>query len=449
MRRLLGLSTFLLCLLPTSVGFAQGWLADRSRTEGPGFRVGDFELHPGIGAEVGWDSNLYFTEDSPTGGRQRVDSAILRITPHFMFSTIGAARRAEGEARDSGDSALPTVAFRGGVSASYYEFFADSNRRNVEINGGLRLTILPERPFNVTIYNEFQRSVRPFTENFSNASPARIGNQAGIDLVAQTDGGIVAFRLSYNFGLDFFEDSQFQFGNSFTHRVTLQETFRFLPSTAIVHDTTFEYQDYMSERSSAAPTQLNDNARLRTRIGLNGSLTENISLLGMIGYAAGFYGVNPAVPGYRQDFDSIIAQVELRWQIVEGTRLSIGYDRDFYSSFVGNYYSRDRGYVNFQATIGGSFLLGVDAEVSFLDFGSIIGPSGTIIDLTNGRREDIRVGAGVFSEYRITDWLGVNASARYSGGFTDYQYSSAVTGSFIDPAQFNKFEVFGGVRVFY
>jgi hypothetical protein len=437
MRRLLGLSTFLLTVLPTGVLFAQA-------STGPGFRVGDFELHPGIGAEIGWDSNLFYTEDN---GR-RVDSAILRITPSFSFSTLTAPRRTEGEARDSATSTPPVVAFRGGVSAAYYEFFADSNRRNVELAGNLRLTILPERPFNVTIYEDFQRSVRPFTENGGGVSPARIGNQAGVDFVAQTDGGVVSFRLGYNFGLDFFEDARFQFGNSMAHRVTLQETFRFLPNTAIVHDTTFEYQDYFTDRSTASPVQLNDSARLRSRIGLNGALSENVSLMAMVGYAAGFFGRSTAIPGYQQDYDSIVAQAEVRWQIVEGTRLSIGYDRDFFPSFLGNYYSRDRGLVNFQATIG-SFALTVSADVGFMDFGAIVGPTGGIIDASNGDRTDVRVGASLGGEYRFTDWLALYASARYQGAFTGYQYNAALTGGFIDPAGFNKFEVFGGVRVFY
>ena len=45
-----------------------GWLADRDSTQGPGFRVGDLELHPGIGVEVGYDSNLYYSDDNPPPG---------------------------------------------------------------------------------------------------------------------------------------------------------------------------------------------------------------------------------------------------------------------------------------------------------------------------------------------------------------------------------------------
>src|SRR5690242_19842930 len=33
------------------------WLRDRQYTEGIGIRTGDFELHPGVAGEIGYDSN--------------------------------------------------------------------------------------------------------------------------------------------------------------------------------------------------------------------------------------------------------------------------------------------------------------------------------------------------------------------------------------------------------
>lgn len=457
MRRLLlaALAAFVpvVAIAPGSAEAQNAWLADRARSEGPGFRVGDFELHPGIGVEVGWDSNLYYTEDNPDPTMRtdtgRVDTGILRVTPHFLFSTIGSARRSEGEGRDDTGGSPPTVAFRGGISAAYYEFFADPNRRNLDINGSLRLQVLPERPFSFTIWDTFTRGIRPFTENFrAGASMARINNTAGLDLAFQTDGGVVQVRAGYTFGLDFFEDSAFQYGNSITHNVTLQESFRFLPQTAIIHDTVVSIQDYISVPLDA-PSLVNDNIRLRSRLGINGAITENITLQAMVGYGAGFYPqVSVAGTPYDQDYDSIVAQAEFGWTIMEGMRLAIGYDRDFFPSFIGNYYSRDRGYLNYQMLVGGVFLLALDFDVGYVDFGLIRGgtPGMPIIDTTAGSRTDIRVGGGLFAEYRFTEWLGVNATFRYTGQFTNYRYSNV---GFVDPAQFNKFEVFGGVRVFY
>ena len=177
---------------------AQGWLADRDVTEGPGIRLGDFELHPGLGVELGWDSNVYYTSDNPAPGLAApLDSAILRVTPHLLFSTLGAQRREEGEARGGPP---PVVQFRGGISGSYYEYFNDETRRNFGLDVGLTLTVLEGQPFSFRISDTFGRTVRPFTENTSGTSVARDRNDAAVDFTFSTPGqvlqiGALKFRL--------------------------------------------------------------------------------------------------------------------------------------------------------------------------------------------------------------------------------------------------------------
>ncbi len=176
-----------------SAASAQGWLADRSRTEGPGIRLGDFEFHPGVGVELGYDSNVYFAPDNPPPGVPgRFDSAILRVTPHLLFSTIGQQRENEGEAAASRQP--PTLAFRGGLWGSYYEFFADERRRNFSIDAGARLQILPERPFSISISDNFSRSIRPFAQNFFETSTARLQNTAAVDFTFASDGQVLQIR---------------------------------------------------------------------------------------------------------------------------------------------------------------------------------------------------------------------------------------------------------------
>src|ERR1700710_2592125 len=100
---------------------AQGWLADRRFTEGAGIKAGELELHPGVGGEVGYDSN-YFLRSSNTGANiingapavPPADAAVFRLTPSFYVSTIGSTRLAE-----SGQPAPPSFfKFRGGISAT-------------------------------------------------------------------------------------------------------------------------------------------------------------------------------------------------------------------------------------------------------------------------------------------------------------------------------------------
>ena len=84
---LLTCSTLLLC--STAAAQDQTWLNDRKYREGAGFRVGNFELHPGIGADFGYDSNYYRRHSS----EDPVGSLRIRVSPSFSVSTLGPQRR--------------------------------------------------------------------------------------------------------------------------------------------------------------------------------------------------------------------------------------------------------------------------------------------------------------------------------------------------------------------
>ena len=166
-------------LLGTSSAAAQGWLSDRSRAQGPGFRLGNLELHPGIGVEGGYDQNLFY-EDADTDA-----AAILRITAHLFLSTITAARTEDGEA-DGTDA--PNLRFTAGVAASYYHFFTDRAGDNVSVDGSFDLTINPEGRFVFRIYDTVGRSIRPFADAPPEGQAplyARVQNAAGVDLTIQ------------------------------------------------------------------------------------------------------------------------------------------------------------------------------------------------------------------------------------------------------------------------
>lgn len=65
---------------------AQGWLKDRRYQEGAGIRAGNLELHPGVGGEIGYDSN-WFLRTSKEG-------------PQFI-NGAPTARRIEGGVSES------------------------------------------------------------------------------------------------------------------------------------------------------------------------------------------------------------------------------------------------------------------------------------------------------------------------------------------------------------
>src|SRR5688500_17509783 len=88
------LSTFCTQLAAAPHAEAQ-WLPDRSYTEGPGIRVGDLELHPGVAVRGGYDTNVFRTPG--TADDPEVASPILAITPHLNLTTLSRQRLTQGE----------------------------------------------------------------------------------------------------------------------------------------------------------------------------------------------------------------------------------------------------------------------------------------------------------------------------------------------------------------
>src|SRR4051794_6248518 len=112
-------SRFNYVLLAVGLGYSsnafaqeQTWLKDRRYAEGIGIRTGDLELHPGIGAEFGYDSNYFLRAGNAL--EPKIDTLRLRISPTFSLSTISSVRR-EGE----GNPEPPKVTFRAGAGATF------------------------------------------------------------------------------------------------------------------------------------------------------------------------------------------------------------------------------------------------------------------------------------------------------------------------------------------
>src|SRR4051795_3214671 len=68
---------------------AQAWVSNPDFSEGIGIRAGNFELHPGVGAEFGYDSNYFRAAES----EHPVDALKLRVTPSLSIRTLGSDRR--------------------------------------------------------------------------------------------------------------------------------------------------------------------------------------------------------------------------------------------------------------------------------------------------------------------------------------------------------------------
>ncbi len=410
-----------------------GWLSDRTYTEGRGIRLGNLELHPGVGAEVGYDSNFFYADEAPA------DTFLLRVTPHLALSTLSGERLRGGAKRGS----PPTVNFRAGLAAGYHHFFIDNTRNALSANAGAQLTLLPERPFGLRLRNEFERTIRPFAQNntSANVNYARNSNEAGADLLFASRSQVLSSSIGYTFGLDYFEGAFFDYNNSIRHSILANATWRFLPSTALLYEGGVTYTDYTNPNQSPLAL-LSDNTIVSSLVGLNGIVTTRFSLTAMIGYSAGFYEV-------RDEFDGVIGRLEGRWNFRRNMSLLGGYSRDYSRSFLGNSMRTDRLYASAEGTFGGVFLMRLRLGADYIDFGTPLGPNGNLLG-NQADRQDWRLLASLFGEYRLSNMIGLNATLQYSGDYTDYAFVGDAAGQpFLDPAGWTKFEAYAGARVFY
>lgn len=417
----------------------QVWLKDRRYGEGIGIRAGDFELHPGIGGEFGYDSNYFLRapEENP------VDTLRLRITPSFSLATVGGERR-EG---DTGSAEPPKVSFRAGVAATYSEFIATksansdalSKQRNISGLGTIQLRILPGRPFGGDVYTDVLRSVQPSNDpNFNyNRFTARFGG----GVTWAPGGGMFDWRLGYEYALVYFEDRAFRGLSNDSHSINTRGRWRFLPRTALLYDGSATFLRYNQGPSGA---QLNSNP-IRARLGLNGLVTRQLALLAMAGWTSSFYaGVNA------KQFDGVIAQAELKWFITPGTgneliggplpisTAALGYVRDYYNSYLGDFLTRDRFYLTLSHLFGGRFLLVLDGSYAPLRYAPVFDANRVqIYPSFSAPRVDI----SLFGEYRLADSFGINATFRYSANITDANPSQ-------DDLGWTRYEAFLGVRWF-
>jgi hypothetical protein len=198
---------------------------------------------------------------------------------------------------------------------------------------------------------------------------------------------------------------------------------------------------------------------VRTLVGMNGLITPSFALLAMVGWGASFYKTTTAADGTvvgKENFDSVIGQAEAKWFITPNpssdpnaatltlSAVSVGFLRDFYDSYIGTYFERDRGYANLSYFYGGRFLLVVDAGAGPLRY-----PQMPLLQPSLHPFDTIRVDGSIFGEYRFKDSIGINATFRYNQNFTDEKINvlgptGGATGT--QGLNFQEIEAYLGVR---
>jgi len=417
---------------------AQAWIGNSDYSEGIGIRAGNLELHPSIGAEAGYDSNLFRASKS----EGVIDVWKLRVTPSLTLTTLGPKRLnapAEGP-----------VKFTGGVFASFYQPIAVdsqysevSKRRNVSVGADGRLDLFPQGKVGFDLEGVYLRTPQTEgrTDDLAGEGFNRDTLRGGVGATWRPGGRLFEWRAGYTATYHFFENQTYQSLANLHHDFATRGRWRFLPRSALLFESS-----YTLVRYTHSDTQQTDGDVVRTRLGFRGLVTYHLALTGMLGWGASFYEARPNGIQARQ-FDSLLANAEARWFIqarpdldstVVTTGLSsvaLGYARTFSNSYYGSFYQRDRGYAQLTTFLLGAVAGGVEFGVSRVAYPEVVATG-----FQHDSFSQLRLDGLLFGEYRFTDTFAANATVQY-----EQVNSEAVNNEALD---FKRWQAYLGVRWF-
>ena len=430
-------STWLTSAVLLGVGFvatsasAQGgpaWLSDRESGEGIGIRVGRFVLHPGVAAEIGYDSNFFRRSgDTITLGGEvaSADAPIvsawrLRVTPSVTLSN-------EASASDDGLSAgiPPKLLLRANTFATYNEMLAasgastsTSDQRRLDVGLGLNLNILPERMWGGDASADYLRVSEPSGSDDPLLGWERASTGLGGGISWRPLGGMLRWRLGYAFRYSWFRDT-FRYLNNFEQSINTRGSFRFLPRTAFLYDGQYSFLRYEQSASDQNPADW-----IRTRLGLSSLFTNHFSLLTTVGWAASFY--EPIGNTEVHNYDGLTATAALTYFLQPQPKLqpgdaaaglssvSAGVVRDYHNSYLSDYFASTRFYAGSHYLVGGRVAIDAQFGMSVINYVPFT-LRGQRVDPDTERRLDARA----ISEYRITETLGAILTLQYDASLSD------------------------------
>jgi hypothetical protein len=413
---------------------AQAWVSNPDFSEGVGIRAGNFEVHPSLGAEFGYDSN-YFRTSGNGPGEEEVDVLKLRVTPSITLGTLGRDRR--------NATTPPSVVFRLGAHVSYNEIFPlDSEhseataQRNLGGAVDAKLNVFPAGKIGFDALAGYMRAIETdgSSDDLAGDGFNRGTARGGAGVTWRPGGGLFEWRGGYGIHFNHFYNDDFDYLTNVQHDINTRGRWRFLPRSALLFDSSYQFVRYTEEGTSRT-----DGDAVRARIGFHGLVTYHLALQGMVGWAASFYEGARA-----RQFDSIIASAEARWfllarpnletaNIASGlSSIAVGYTRSFSNSYYGSFYQRDRGYVQFSMFLLGAVAGGLEFGVARVAFPE---------DGANPAISQTRLDGRLFAEYRLTDIVATNATLQY-----DKVNSDPVNDEDLD---YDRWQAYIGLRVFW
>jgi hypothetical protein len=360
-------------------------------------------LHAGVGAETGYDSNVFYANTNPQA------SPILRVLPYLELTNASRA----GVAPDATYFDLSTaLVYREYLSTDpsirQERAFMPTAAGTLELNANQQLS--------VGFGESFSRVEDP---PYASQIPSqglglidRDTNQFQAHLRWAPGGGRLQSTVSYVNTIDIFENDNLSAANSMTHQGALDVAWRWLPKTAIFASLQQGYVSYFNPgKSSSYP--------LHALLGLRGLITERVQATVAAGYANGFYSVVAGPSGLRGNLTAT-ADVVFRPTVL--TTIGGGYRHDFQNAVLGNFYYLDAVYLNVGQSIAGRFGLGGSARYESRSYSGI--PVTPAVPGGATRHDDYwQVGANL--DYHFHSWSYAGLAYSLMANLSDWVQTNA------------------------
>ena len=387
-------------------------------------------LHLGLGAEAGYDSNVFYQQNNTTG------SGILRFTTYAQL--VNATRTSQSPS---------ALTFSAAAGLTYRRFTSsdakiDPYRDAFMPNGSLSIGTTSGQ-FSFAVLDAFTRiEDTPYTAG--EAPYTRDNNIASVQGSWAPGGGRITATLRYTNTIDIFEDNDLKFANSLTHQLMLDASWKWLPKTAIFLQATQGYVTYLEPQPLVADGGKVSSYPLHVLVGLRGLITPRISALVAAGYANGFYSSGATTNGL---LGSSYLQAQATFTPTVLSRIVVGYLHDFVNSVISNYYNDDSVYASWVQQLGGRVALDLSGRYSHKDFQGFVVNNGADMPVVTPRHDNsFTVGATL--DYFVRNWIYAGIGYSVITNSSDYTLMPVTSGP-TSSTDYVKQQVFARLGVTY
>lgn len=299
--------------------------AEKFLSKKNGIRMGPVLFHPGIDLGFSYDSNVFYSSEAGGSG------SALVITPQFNFLT----------------NKSTNTQFALSLKAKYLHYLTGTehvkNLNDISVTADLSLGFNTAGAVSFYLIDVFQRTTEPRSMETSGQMD-RDYNQAGFKLEVHPGGKAMVFSLHYYFDIDFYEgvdnpcpisfppqgcQADPQLFNLKRHKFYFRYRWKFFPKTALLADINLNLLSY--DKAALVPDLVNA-MPFRASVGLTGNITARLRLVAMAGFGHSLHDSG-------ESFTSVIGRLLLSYYFRRGTYIQLEYERTFFPSTWGNYFS--------------------------------------------------------------------------------------------------------------